>query len=100
MRKFVCNHAVIIAVSMSFFIFGLVLGVGVFDLSSENILAVVIGGAACGVTVLLLEVHSGIQTGVLRFAILARLARSKENTSRAASASQVLWLPPHSQTEH
>ena len=33
--------------------FGFILGADVFDLSSENILAVMIGGAACGMTILL-----------------------------------------------
>ena len=78
MLKFMYDHAVIIAISLSFFLFGFVLGAGVFDLVSENVLAVFIGGTACGITILLLEmVHSGKQMGPLRFAKLVRLARSE-----------------------
>jgi hypothetical protein len=78
MLKFIYDHALIIAISLSFFIFGYVLGSGVFDLASENTLAVFIGGLACGMTILLLEMaHSGTQTGLLRFAMPARRAHSE-----------------------
>ena len=74
MLKFMYDHAVIIAISLSFFVFGFILGADVFDLSSENILAVMIGGAACGMTILL---YLGPQTKVFRFAIPTRPARSE-----------------------
>jgi hypothetical protein len=78
MLKFIHNHAVVIAISLSFFMFGFVLGTGVFDLVTENVLAVFIGGTACGITILLLEmVHSGTQMRPLRLAKLARLVRSE-----------------------
>ncbi len=72
MLKFIYDHAVIIAMCLSFFVFGYILGADVFDLSSENILTVIIGGAACGITILL---YLGPPTKVFRFAMPTRPVR-------------------------
>jgi hypothetical protein len=75
MRKFVYDHAVVIAISLSFFAFGYILGSDVFDLSSDNVLTVFIGGAVCGLTILLMEIaRSGTPMRFVRFAMPARPA--------------------------
>jgi hypothetical protein len=57
MRKFINDGAVVIAISLSFFAFGFVLGMRVFDLNYQEVITALIAGAVCGVTILIIEFH-------------------------------------------
>ena len=54
MLKFIYENAKIIAICISFFTFGFVLGANVFGLASEDGITVLVSGAACGITVLMI----------------------------------------------
>ena len=73
MRKFINDGAVVIAISLSFFAFGFVLGTRVFDLDFQEVIGALIAGAVCGVTVLIIEFRNSKKQ---LSAIRARLASS------------------------
>ena len=77
MLGFMRDHAVIVAISLSFYVFGFVLGGDVFNLASENVLTVFIGGAVCGITILLMEMaRSGSGPRLLRASMDSHPARA------------------------
>jgi hypothetical protein len=55
MLKFIHDNAKVIAISLSFFTFGYVLGTNAFDLGPRETMTVFIAGAVCGITALLTE---------------------------------------------
>jgi hypothetical protein len=55
MFKFISGNAVTIAVSLSFFTFGFILGADVFQLTSRQIVTALISGGVCGATILAAE---------------------------------------------
>jgi len=57
MFKFIGESAVVIAICLSFFTFGFVLGANFFELTSKQVVAGLIAGAACGLTIFLVEYH-------------------------------------------
>jgi len=57
MLKFISEHAVTIAVSLSFFTFGFVLGADVFQLSFKQIITALVSCAVCAATILAVEFY-------------------------------------------
>ena len=53
MLKFLNKNANIIAISLSFFTFGYVLGKGAFDLTTGQEIIVLIASAVCGIEILM-----------------------------------------------
>jgi hypothetical protein len=57
MLKFIGENAVTVAICVSFFIFGFVLGADVFQPTFEQGIVALISGAVCGATILAVEYH-------------------------------------------
>ena len=55
MPNFIYDNAKIIAISMSFFTFGFVLGADVFELAPQERITVLIAGAVCAIIVLMIK---------------------------------------------
>lgn len=55
MLRFISENAAIIAISLSFFTIGFVLGADVFQLTFKQIITGLVAGAVCGVTILAIE---------------------------------------------
>lgn len=55
MLKFISESALVIAISLSFFVFGFVLGADFFQLSFRQVVTGLIAGAVCGVAILAVE---------------------------------------------
>jgi hypothetical protein len=55
MLTFIHDNTKVIAISISFFTFGYVLGTNAFDLAPRETMTVLIAGAACGITALMTE---------------------------------------------
>ena len=53
MLKFLHQKAIIVAISLSFFTFGYVLGKDAFDLTAEQEIIVLIASAVCGIEILM-----------------------------------------------
>jgi predicted branched-subunit amino acid permease len=67
MLKFIGGNAVTIAVSLSFFTFGFILGADVFQLTFKQIVTALISGAVCAGTILAVEYYrSKKQLSVVR----------------------------------
>ncbi len=55
MFKFISESALVIAVSLSFFAFGFVLGADFFQLTFRQVVTGLVAGAACGLAILAVE---------------------------------------------
>ena len=71
MLKFLHKNTNIVAISLSFFTFGFVLGKGAFDLTTGQEIAVLIASAACGLEILMQSYLTARRT-----ALRARLSLS------------------------
>jgi len=63
--KFLHQNAITVAISLSFFTFGYVLGKGAFDLTPEQEVTVLLASAVCGIEILMWSYSSARRT-VLR----------------------------------
>lgn len=62
MRQFLYDRATIIAVSLSFFVFGFVLAAEIYELTAQETITGLIAGAVCGVTILVIEVANSMRS--------------------------------------
>jgi len=64
MLKFVYDNANLVAISLSFFAFGFILGKETFELTVGQELTVLVAGAACGLEVLVMSYSSTKRTAL------------------------------------
>ena len=78
MLKFVQHHAVVIAISMSFFGFGFSILANMIELTTGEIWSGLLSGLACGITVLLVaaaaasDIPAQVRDRLTRFSIAGR----------------------------
>ena len=62
--KFLHQNAIIVAISLSFFTFGYVLGKSAFDPTAEQEIIVLIASAVCGIEILMCSYSSARRTAL------------------------------------
>ena len=83
MLKFVQNRAVIIAISLSFFVFGFSILENMIDMTSGEVWSGLLSGVACGLTVLLVtaatssDIPARVRDRLLRLAAASRRTASQ-----------------------